>query len=64
MVGSIHRHCSLYGGTSTDTWFADYDGSTGIWRDKCRAFRVLERLAAMNRSAFVHWERGVFTAAR
>jgi RNA-directed DNA polymerase len=33
-------------------------------RGKCRAIRALERLAAKNRSAFVHWERGVFTAAR
>lgn len=33
-------------------------------RGTCRAIRALERLAAMNRSAFVHWERGVFTAAR
>jgi len=33
-------------------------------RGKCRAIRALERLAATNRRAFVHWEQGVYTAAR
>ena len=33
-------------------------------RGNCRAIRALERLAATNRRAFVHWEKGVYTAAR
>jgi len=33
-------------------------------RGKLRAIRALERLAARNSTAFVHWEQGVYTAAR
>jgi RNA-directed DNA polymerase len=33
-------------------------------RGKLRAIRALERLATNNPSAFVHWEQGVYTAAR
>lgn len=33
-------------------------------RGKLRAIRALETLAAKNPTAFVHWERSVYTAAR
>lgn len=33
-------------------------------RGKTRAFQALERLAARNPTAFVHWEQGMYSAAR